>query len=66
MPATALRPLGALAVRTSGDVSARVRWSGHVHPDPAAMDVDWAELDLVRDWRDFLGAPDRWLRHLSG
>lgn len=33
-------------VRTSGDVSARVRWSGHVHPDPAAMDVDWAELDL--------------------
>ncbi|ROS58777.1 hypothetical protein EDF42_3574 [Curtobacterium sp. PhB172] len=33
-------------VRTTGDVSTRVRWSGHVHPDPAAMDVDWAEVDL--------------------
>ena len=27
---------------------------------------DWAELDLVRDWREFLAAPDRWLRHLTG
>jgi predicted ATPase len=27
---------------------------------------DWAELDLVRDWRDFLTAPQRWLRHLNG
>ena len=26
----------------------------------------WDELDLVRDWRDFLAAPERWLRHLSG
>lgn len=26
---------------------------------------DWDELDLVRDWREFLEAPDRWLRHLS-
>lgn len=34
-------------VRTTGDVSTRVRWSGHVHPDPAAMDVDWAEADLA-------------------
>ncbi|TCU48216.1 alpha/beta fold hydrolase [Curtobacterium sp. PhB146] len=34
-------------VRTTGDVSTRVRWSGHVHPDPAAMDVDWAEVDLA-------------------
>jgi predicted ATPase len=25
----------------------------------------WEELDLVRDWREFLAAPDRWLRHLS-
>ena len=25
---------------------------------------DWAELDLVRDWQDFLAAPGRWLRHL--
>lgn len=34
---------------------------------PAGFAVrDWDELDLVRDWRDFLGAPDRWLRHLSG
>ncbi|MBF4602968.1 alpha/beta hydrolase family protein [Curtobacterium sp. VKM Ac-2884] len=33
-------------VRTTGDVSTRVRWSGHVHPDPAAMDVDWTEVDL--------------------
>jgi predicted ATPase len=27
---------------------------------------EWAELDLVRDWRDFLSAPERWLRHLAG
>ena len=27
---------------------------------------DWADLDLVTDWRDFLAAPGRWLRHLSG
>jgi len=26
----------------------------------------WAELDMVQDWRDFLTAPDRWLRHLTG
>jgi predicted ATPase len=25
---------------------------------------EWAELDLVRDWREFLDAPERWLRHL--
>lgn len=24
----------------------------------------WAELDLVTSWRDFLNAPQRWLRHL--
>ena len=24
----------------------------------------WAELDLVASWRDFLNAPQRWLRHL--
>jgi predicted ATPase len=27
---------------------------------------DWEELDQVRDWREFLAAPRRWLRHLSG
>jgi predicted ATPase len=26
--------------------------------------ASWAELDLVQSWRDFLGAPQRWLRHL--
>jgi predicted ATPase len=26
---------------------------------------DWADLDLVTDWREFLTAPERWLRHLS-
>jgi predicted ATPase len=26
----------------------------------------WDELDLVRDWREFLDAPARWLRHLRG
>lgn len=26
----------------------------------------WEELDLVRSWRDFLNAPQRWLRHLVG
>ena len=36
--------------------------------DPAvgAVPRAWDELDLVRDWRDFLAAPERWLRHLSG
>ena len=24
----------------------------------------WSDLDLVRSWRDFLTAPQRWLRHL--
>jgi predicted ATPase len=24
----------------------------------------WDDLDLVRSWREFLGAPQRWLRHL--
>ncbi|KQR31203.1 alpha/beta hydrolase family protein [Curtobacterium sp. Leaf154] len=33
-------------VRTTGAVSSRVRWSGHVHPDPAAMEVDWSEVSL--------------------
>jgi pimeloyl-ACP methyl ester carboxylesterase len=33
-------------VRTTGAVSSRVRWSGHVHPNPAAMDVDWSEVSL--------------------
>jgi len=27
---------------------------------------EWQELDLVRDWREFLDAPQRWLRHLGG
>ena len=31
-----------------------------------AVPRSWDELDLVRDWRDFLSAPGRWLRHLSG
>jgi predicted ATPase len=26
----------------------------------------WADLDLVQSWQGFLGAPDRWLRHLVG
>ena len=26
--------------------------------------ADWADLDLVESWRDFLTAPQRWLRHL--
>ena len=25
----------------------------------------WEELQLVRDWRSFLGGPERWLRHLA-
>lgn len=33
-------------LRTTGDVGSRVRWSGHVHPDPAAMGVDWSEVAL--------------------
>lgn len=27
-------------------------------------EVDYADLDVVRDWRDFLAAPERFLRHL--
>jgi len=26
--------------------------------------VDWESADLVQSWRDFLGAPERFLRHL--
>jgi predicted ATPase len=26
--------------------------------------ADWDELELVQSWRDFLTAPQRWLRHL--
>jgi predicted ATPase len=26
--------------------------------------TDWADLELVHSWRDFLTAPQRWLRHL--
>jgi predicted ATPase len=26
----------------------------------------WDELELVRDWREFLDGPERWLRHLGG
>jgi predicted ATPase len=29
------------------------------------MPAAWDELDLVRDWRDFLTAPQRWLGHLE-
>lgn len=57
-------------VRTTGAVSSRVRWSGHVHPDPAAMDVDWSEVSLptpvgpapawvVRPGPDGAARPDR-------
>ena len=34
--------------------------------EDGAVPREWDELDLVRDWRDFLAAPDRWLRHLRG
>lgn len=34
-------------LRTSGDVPASVRWSGHVYPDPAAMGVDWSEVAIT-------------------
>ena len=30
------------------------------------MATDWDELELVRDWREFLTAPRRWLGHLDG
>jgi predicted ATPase len=30
------------------------------------MPTVWDELELVRDWRDFLTAPRRWLDHLDG
>ncbi|UXN25907.1 alpha/beta hydrolase [Curtobacterium flaccumfaciens] len=57
-------------VRTTGAVSSRVRWSGHVYPDPAAMDVDWSEVSLptpvgpapawvVRPGPDGAARPDR-------
>jgi predicted ATPase len=34
--------------------------------DDGATPRTWTELDLVRDWRDFMAAPERWLRHLAG
>jgi predicted ATPase len=34
--------------------------------DDGAAPRRWAELDLVQDWRDFMAAPERWLRHLAG
>lgn len=34
--------------------------------EDGAVPRAWEELDLVRDWRDFLAAPQRWLRHLGG
>jgi predicted ATPase len=30
------------------------------------MPTEWDELELVRDWREFLAAPGRWLGHLDG
>jgi predicted ATPase len=27
--------------------------------------VPWDEVEMVRDWREFLAAPQRWLRHIS-
>jgi predicted ATPase len=27
---------------------------------------EWTDLGFVQDWRDFLAAPQRWLRHLGG
>lgn len=69
-------------VRTTGAVSSRVRWSGHVHPDPAAMDVDWSEVSVptpvgpapawvVRPEPDGAARPDRlaartWAVHVHG
>ncbi|UFU13480.1 alpha/beta hydrolase [Curtobacterium sp. C1] len=44
-------------VRTTGAVSARIRWSGHVHPDPAAMEVDWSEVSIPTP----LGAAPAWV-----
>ncbi len=32
--------------------------------DHGLRQVPYEELDLVRDWRDFLAAPERFLRHL--
>lgn len=29
-------------------------------------ETSYDDLDLVRSWREFLGAPERWLRHLVG
>jgi predicted ATPase len=32
--------------------------------DQGIRESSWEELDLVRDWKGFLDAPQRWLRHL--
>ena len=34
--------------------------------DHGMREVAYEDLDLVRDWRDFLATPDRYLRHLLG
>jgi predicted ATPase len=33
--------------------------------DHGLRQVEYDDLDLVRDWRAFLGAPERFLRHLD-
>lgn len=34
--------------------------------DHGIRHVAYDDLDVVRDWRDFLAAPERFLRHLLG
>ena len=34
--------------------------------DHGLRESAYADLELVRDWRDYLAAPDRYLRHLLG
>ncbi|WIA99489.1 S9 family peptidase [Curtobacterium sp. MCBA15_012] len=64
-------------VRTTGAVSDRIRWSGHVHPDPAAMAVDWSEVAIptplgdapawvVRPARPDDDAASTWAVHVHG
>jgi hypothetical protein len=35
-----------------------------VDADHGLRESTYGELDLVQDWRDYLAAPDRYLRHL--
>ncbi|MBA3339026.1 MAG: AAA family ATPase [Geodermatophilaceae bacterium] len=62
----ALRAQGSqILLATHSPVLASLPGARILELGPAGMtEREWADLDLVTDWRDFMAAPQRWLRHL--